>query len=394
MTERVALLGSTGSVGQNTLAVVRRHPGRFRVEALTAYRDTGRMLEQCLEFRPRQVVMVDPDAARRLAALLAEQAPGIEVLAGAESLERVVGEVECVVCAIVGAAGLPSTLAAVRAGAKVLIANKEPLVMLGPAIMRLARRHGAVILPLDSEHNAIFQCLPTAMQQVLGEAGTDERCGVRRLLLTGSGGPFRQRDPATFPSVTPEEACAHPNWSMGRKISVDSATMMNKGLELIEACSLFCVDESRIEIVVHPQSVVHSMVEFVDGSVLAQMANPDMKVPIANALAWPDRIDSGADRLDLLSAAQFEFEAPDHARFPALGMARDVARTGGTAPAVLNAANEVAVQAFLDGGIGFDRIPELAAAALDHLPVDSAPELETVLAADRAARDFCRRRIS
>ena len=393
MTERVALLGSTGSVGLNTLEVVRRHPGRFRITALTARSDTAGMLEQCLEFRPEQAVMVDADAALALRTMLAEQDPGIEVLSGVECLEQVVQEADCVVCAIVGAAGLASTLAAVRAGARVLIANKEPLVMLGPAIMGLARRHGAVILPLDSEHNAIFQCLPSSMQQVLGESGMDGRYGVRRLLLTGSGGPFRQRDPATFATVTPEEACAHPNWSMGRKISVDSATMMNKGLELIEACSLFSMDESSIEIVVHPQSVVHSMVEFVDGSVLAQMANPDMKVPIANALAWPDRIESGAAWLDLLECARFEFEAPDHARFPALGLAREVARTGGTAPAVFNAANEVAVQAFLDGEIAFDRITELVTDALGQLPMENTLELETVLAADGAAREYCARRI-
>ncbi len=393
MTERVALLGSTGSVGLNTLEVVRRHPERFRVTALTARNDTARMLEQCLEFRPEQVVMVDAEAALALQTMLAGHDPGIEVLSGVECLEEVVREADCVVCAIVGAVGLASTMAAVRTGARVLIANKEPLVMLGPAIMELARRHDAVILPLDSEHNAIFQCLPSAMQQNLGESGMDGRYGIRRLLLTGSGGPFRQRDPATFASVTPDEACAHPNWSMGRKISVDSATMMNKGLELIEACSLFSMDETSIEIVVHPQSVVHSMVEFVDGSVLAQMANPDMKVPIANALAWPDRIESGAAWLDLLDCARFEFEAPDHTRFPSLGLAREVARIGGTAPAVFNAANEVAVQAFLAGEIGFDRITELVADTLDQLPVENTLELETVLEADGAAREFCARRI-
>lgn len=393
MTERVALLGSTGSVGLNTLEVVRRHPGRFRVTALTARSSTARMLEQCLEFRPEQVVMVDAEAALALRTMLAEHDSNIEVLSGGESLERVVGDADCVVCAIVGAVGLASTMAAVRAGARVLIANKEPLVMLGPAIMGLARRHGAVILPLDSEHNAIFQCLPSAMQQVLGESGMDGRYGIRRLLLTGSGGPFRQRDPATLASVTPDEACAHPNWDMGRKISVDSATMMNKGLELIEACSLFSMDESSIEIVVHPQSVVHSMVEFVDGSVLAQMANPDMKVPIANALAWPDRIESGAAWLDLPDCARFDFEAPDHARFPSLGLAREVARTGGTAPAMLNAANEVAVEAFLAGEVGFDRITELVAGTLDQLPVENTLELETVLEADRAARASCALRI-
>ncbi len=351
------------------------------------------MLAQCLEFQPQCVVMTDPEAARRLQLELADHEVACEVLSGAASLEQVVTEADCVVCAIVGAVGLPSTLAAVRSGARVLIANKEPLVMLGPVIMRLAQEHGAVILPLDSEHNAIFQCLPAAVQGALGRTNLVTGCGVRRLLLTGSGGPFRQRDVVTFAAVTVEEACHHPNWDMGRKISVDSATMMNKALELIEACALFSLEESRIEIVVHPQSVIHSMVEFVDGSILAQMANPDMKVPIANALAWPDRFESGAAPLDLLAAAQLDFESPDYVRFPALALARDVARCGGTAPAVFNAANEVAVQAFLDRRIGFDRIPELVTAALDDVPLESHLELDTVLAADRVAREFCVRRI-
>lgn len=394
MTERIVVLGSTGSVGLNTLEVVRNHPDRFRITALTARADVDGMLRQCREFRPSRVVMCDPRAALRLRTLLADENLAVEVLGGADSLDEVARDGDCVVCAIVGAAGLSSTLAAVAAGARVLVANKEPLVMLGPSIMALARRSGAVLLPLDSEHNAIFQCLPGAMQSSLGNPGQADDHGIRRLLLTGSGGPFRQRDPATFASVTPEQACAHPNWRMGRKISVDSATMMNKGLELVEACALFAMDESRIDIVIHPQSVVHSMVEFVDGSVLAQMANPDMKVPIANALAWPHRIESGAAPLDLVAAARFDFEAPDHERFPAIALSRQAARSGGTAPAILNAANEVAVQAFLDGVVGFHRIPELAAATLDKHPVDATLELGAVLAADAAARAICQKLVS
>ncbi len=394
MTTRVILLGSTGSVGRHTLEVVRRHPDRFRVGALAAQSAVGPMLRQILEFHPPQVAMTDPEAAHRLRIRVAEQGVDCEVIDGVDSLERLVGDADCVVCAIVGAEGLASTLAAVRSGAKVLIANKEPLVMLGPAIMQLARQHGALILPLDSEHNAIFQCLPLAMQSTLGQAASPAQGGIRQLLLTGSGGPFRQRDRRTLAQVTVEEACRHPNWKMGRKISVDSATMMNKALELIEACALFSLEESRIEIVVHPQSVVHSMVEFIDGAVLAQMANPDMKVPIAHALAWPERIESGAARLDFAELGQLDFEAPDHARFPCLNLAREVARKGGTAPCVFNAANEIAVQAFLDRQIGFDRIPELAEAALDHISLEPTWELEAVLAADRATRDFCAGRIT
>ncbi len=393
MTMRVAILGSTGSVGLNTLEVVRRHPDRYQVAALSAFRDCDALLAQCREFHPKRVVMVDKTAALKLRTLLADAGVTVEVLTGPDALDQLALDVDTVVCAIVGAAGLASTLAAVRAGRRVLIANKEPLVMLGDSIMRQAREAGAVILPVDSEHNAIFQCLPAGMQGALGEPGAGDRLGVRRLILTGSGGPFRERDPATFPSVTPDQACAHPNWRMGRKISVDSATMMNKGLELIEACALFSLDESRIDIVVHPQSVVHSLVEYVDGSVLAQMANPDMKVPIASALAWPERIDSGATPLDLLAAARFDFEAPDHDRFPALDLARAAARAGGTAPALLNAANEVSVAAFLAREIGFHRIAELNAEVMDKLPVDGTLELDAVLVADDRARSTCRQLI-
>ena len=389
MKERVAILGSTGSIGVNTLSVVREHPDRFCIVALTANRDSETMLTQCREFRPSRVVMVDGTAALRLRTMLADEGLDVEVLSGVEALDNVVRDVDSVVCAIVGAAGLPSTLSAVSVGARVLIANKEPLVMLGGMIMQLARRHQATILPLDSEHNAIFQCLPAGMQSALGDEGQSAYHGIRRLILTGSGGPFRQRDPSTFPMVTVEQACAHPNWRMGPKISVDSATMMNKGLELIEACALFSMGESSVDIVIHPQSVVHSIVEYIDGSMLAQMANPDMRVPIANALSWPERIGSGAEPLDLLAASRFDFEAPDSERFPALDLAREAARTGGTAPALLNAANEIAVAAFLAREIGFHQITDLVAATMDKLPVEGTLCLESSMQADTLARETC-----
>jgi len=395
VTERIAILGSTGSVGCNTLDVVRMHPDRYRVAALSAQGNDALMLEQCLEFAPERVVMVDPAAASRLRAALQEHGLEIDVQCGASRLDALVDDdIATVVCAIVGAAGLRSTLAAVRAGMRVLVANKEPLVMLGRFIMDLAIRHGATILPLDSEHNAIFQCLPMGWQETLGVAGSHHHYGVRRLLLTGSGGPFRETASADLDAVTPDQACNHPNWNMGRKISVDSATMMNKGLELIEACELFALDESAIEIVVHPQSVVHSMVEYVDGSVLAQMAVPDMRVPIASALAWPARVQSGVQPLDLFTSNRFDFMPPDPDRFPALSLARDAARHGGSAPCILNAANEVAVDAFLNERIGFRRITELVAATLEKIPASPDIDLETALAHDADARRVCEGLIS
>ncbi len=390
MTDSVAILGSTGSVGASTLEVIRLNPDRYQVNALAASSNTQLMLEQCIEFRPARVVMVDQAAAIRLRTMLTAHGLEIDVQSGAGSLESLITPASnTVVCAIVGAAGLSSTLAAVRAGARVLIANKEPLVMLGQYIMDLARRHEAEILPLDSEHNAIFQCLPGGWQQTLGARGGKERYGIRRLILTGSGGPFRTFDLEQLEHVTPEQACAHPNWKMGRKISVDSATMMNKGLELIEACGLFGLNEQDIDIVIHPQSVVHSMVEYVDGSILAQISNPDMKVPIANALGWPQRVDSGAESLNLFTAGRFDFEPPDYDKFSALKLARDAAKSGGTAPALLNAANEVAVQAFLNGEITFTRITQLVAETMDKIPITSDINLATALEADRAARQFC-----
>ena len=390
MTDSVVILGSTGSVGVNTLEVIRLHPDRYRVAALAAHSNTQLMLEQCLQFRPQSVVMVDQAAAIRLRTMLTAHKLEIDVQSGANSLEGLItSAVDTVVCAIVGAVGLASTLAAVRAGARVLIANKEPVVMLGRYIMDLARMHDAIILPLDSEHNAIFQCLPERWQESLGSVGGKERYGVRRLILTGSGGPFRTLDAAQLEHVTPDQACAHPNWKMGRKISVDSATMMNKGLELIEACELFGLEEKDIDIVVHPQSVVHSMVEYVDGSVLAQMANPDMKVPIANALGWPRRVDSGAESLNLFAAGRFDFEPPDYERFPALRLARTAAQQGGTEPAIMNAANEVAVRAFLQGEVPFTRIMELVTETMDKVAVSGELDLEIALAADKEARQTC-----
>lgn len=381
-------MGSTGSVGVSTLDVIRHHPEKFRVAALSANNNVDLMLRQCQEFQPERVVMVDHSAASELETALRDIELPIEVSAGSSQLDLLIGEdTDSVVCAIVGAAGLSSTLSAIRQGCKVLIANKEPLVMLGPTLVELARENDAVILPLDSEHNAIFQCLPGNWQSGLGDQNSHIRFGVRRLLLTGSGGPFRNVDAETFPMITADQACAHPNWDMGRKISVDSATLMNKGLELIEACALFSLDEKLIDVVIHPQSVVHSMVEYVDGSVLAQMANPDMKVPIANALGWPHRIESGVSSLDLFSANHFDFEPPDENKFPALPLAREVARTGGDAPATLNAANEVAVAAFLNEEIRFDQITEIVLNVLNQTEFEQGVSLESVVASDQRTRE-------
>ena len=342
--------------------------------------------------------MSDEGAASELGQLLADKGSPTKVLAGKSALSEVaqLDQVDAVMAGIVGAVGLLPTLAAVKAGKRVLIANKEPLVMLGQVFVEEAKNSGAVLLPIDSEHNAIFQCLPAAVQQATAKPVEHELSdyGVLRLLLTGSGGPFLTMDQAKFSSITPDQACTHPNWVMGRKISVDSATMMNKGLELIEACALFSTAPEQIDIVVHPQSVIHSMVEYADGSLLAQLGNPDMRTPIAHALAWPDRIEAGVERLDLLQLAALEFQPPDMLRFPALALARTAAETGGTLPAILNAGNEVAVQAFLDGEIRFDQIIRLVdetMQAVDHEPDQS---LENVLIADKLARDFAVSRLA
>lgn len=378
----VAVLGSTGSIGVSTLDVLSRHPKSYRVVALTANRDVPGMLAQVRAFSPEYVVMADHQAASELKRQLGA-ACTTRVLAGNDGLEQVAAldEVDYVMAAIVGAAGLLPVLAAVRAGKRVLLANKEALVVAGELFMAEVRRHGATLLPIDSEHNALFQCMPGDYAEGLGSVG------ISRLLLTASGGPFRETPLAALASVTPEQACAHPNWEMGRKISVDSATMMNKGLELVEACWLFAARPEQIQVVVHPQSVIHSLVEYVDGSVLAQMGNPDMRTPIAHALAWPDRIESGVNRLDLFEVARLDFQPPDLQRFPCLRLAREAITMAPQAPAVLNAANEVAVAAFLDGRLSFTGISRVNGDVLEALgQTGSADTLEELLALDTEAR--------
>ena len=369
----LAILGATGSIGKSTLDVVARHPGRFGVFALTAHGSAEALLALCRVHRPQFAVLSGAAENKDLAERF--RAAGSELLFGRAALEEVVSDSRCttVMAAIVGAAGLPSTLAAVRAGKRVLLANKEALVMAGPLVMGEARRFGAEILPVDSEHNAVFQCL-------------SDRKAVQRILLTASGGPFRAAAIETLESVTPAQACAHPNWVMGRKISVDSATMMNKGLEVIEARWLFDVAAERIEVLIHPQSIVHSLVEYVDGSVIAQMSNPDMRVPIAHALGYPGRIISGARPLDLAILKSLTFERPDQRRFPCLELAYAALRGGGTAPAILNAANEVAVEAFLAGRLPFTGIARVIRETVDQVDSRSADELPAILAADGDAR--------
>jgi 1-deoxy-D-xylulose-5-phosphate reductoisomerase len=382
MMRTLTLLGATGSIGASTLDVVARHPQRFRVAALAANRDWEKLAALCRTHRPAYAAMLDVAAARALAQALAADGLSTRVLDGPEGLAFVAAlpEVDTVLAAIVGAAGLAPTLAAARAGKRILLANKEALVIGGPLFMRAVEEGGAVLLPIDSEHNAIFQCLPAGYDRVPG------RAGVRRLLLTASGGPFRTRALADLPHVTPDEACAHPNWKMGRKISVDSATMMNKGLEVIEAHWLFGVPAEAIKVVIHPQSVIHSLVEYVDGSVLAELGHPDMRTPIAQALALPDRIESGVPPLELAKLAGLAFEEPDASRFPALPLAFAALAAGGTAPAILNAANEVAVAAFLDRAIRFTDIAAICAATLDRLPARPAASFDDALAADAEAR--------
>ena len=385
----IAVLGSTGSIGVSTLDVIARHPGRFRAIALTAHRNVSRMAAQCRQFRPLYAVMVDRGSAEQLRDALADMADPPEVLDGPSALETVAEapEVDYVMAAIVGAAGLMSTLAAARAGKRVLLANKEALVVAGAIVMKAATDHGAILLPIDSEHNAIFQCLPANHADGLPQTG------VERILLTASGGPFRDMPAGQLVDVTPAQACAHPNWSMGRKISVDSATMMNKGLEIIEACWLFDTSPDRIQVVVHPQSVIHSMVQYTDGSVLAQLGNPDMRTPIAHALAWPERMQSGVDPLDIFAIARLDFEPPAPERFPCLRLAYRAAADGGTAPAVLNAANEVAVAAFLEGRIGFTTIGRIVEHTMDALPPEpvDGDGLDHVLEIDARARSFAER---
>ena len=388
MRHNLTVLGATGTIGVNTLDVVSRHPDKFRVIALTGQNQIDKLAQQCRQFRPRYAVVLDDDKAGALRALLA--GGETEVLAGLEALEFVsaLPEVDSVMAAIVGAAGLRPALAAARAGKRVLLANKETLVMAGRFFMEAVKEHGATLLPIDSEHNAVFQSMPA------GYDGNPSAPGVRRILLTASGGPFRTRELATLKDITPEEAVAHPNWVMGRKISVDSATMMNKGLEVIEARWLFNARPDQIEVVIHPQSIIHSMVEYLDGSVLAQLSNPDMRTPIAHSLAYPERVEAGVNWLDLARIGTLTFENPDLRRFPCLGLAYQALAAGGAAPAILNAANEEAVAAFLDRRIPYLSIAATLDGVLQRLSGQPADSLDDLMAADGLARVAARELIA
>lgn len=389
--KNLTILGSTGSIGVNTLDVVRRHRHRYRVIALCAHQQIDRLFEQCQEFQPRYAVVADAERASVLSARLAGAGMATDVAYGPQALIEMatLADVDMVMAAIVGAAGLPPTLAAAAVGKKILLANKEALVMAGSLFMRTVREQRATLLPIDSEHNAIFQSLP------IDYAANPLENGVLGLLLTASGGPFRTLAANELENVTPEQACAHPNWVMGRKISVDSATLMNKGLELIEAHWLFSVAAEKIQVLLHPQSVIHSLVQYVDGSVIAELGNPDMRTPIAHALAYPQRINAGVAALDLCKVATLTFEPPDEQRFPCLRLAYQALEQGGSAPAILNAANEVAVQSFLDRRIRFTAIPRVIAEALEHLSAPTEPDtLADVLAVDRQARELAERFIT
>jgi len=384
---QITILGATGSIGLSTLDVIARHPGRYQAFALTAFNRIAELRELCRLHRPRYAVVASSDQARVLQDQLISDDLQTRVLVGEGGLSEVAAhpETDVVMAAIVGAAGLRPTLSAVQADKRVLLANKEALVMSGALFMQALRKSRAVLLPIDSEHNAIFQCLPGDYAQGLASVG------VRRILLTASGGPFREWPLEQLADVSVEQACTHPNWSMGRKISVDSASMMNKGLELIEACWLFDARPDQVEVMIHPQSVIHSMVDYVDGSVLAQLGNPDMRTPIAHALAWPERIDSGVSALDLVRIGRLDFHAPDEQRFPCLHMARQAAQNGGTAPAMLNAANEVAVDAFLKGRIRFTEIASIIEDVLSREAAVAVHCLGDVLDADAQARKLASR---
>ncbi|POB00511.1 1-deoxy-D-xylulose-5-phosphate reductoisomerase [Chromobacterium sinusclupearum] len=386
----IAVLGATGSVGCSTLDVIARHPERYRVVALTAHRQLDKLFEQASRFHPDYLVVADAESAAQLRLRLADAGLAGEVLFGAQALEQVavLPEVDAVMAAIVGAAGLPSALAAARAGKRILLANKESLVVAGRLFMDAVHGSGASLLPVDSEHSAIFQSLPA------GYAGQPDVAGVRKIILTASGGPFRGKSAAELLDVSPDDACRHPNWSMGRKISVDSATLMNKGLEVIEARWLFNVPPSRIDVVVHPQSVIHSMVQYRDGSVMAQLGSPDMRTPIACALSWPERIEAGVESLDFFALGDLTFEKPDMRRFPCLQLAFDALESGGDAPAVLNAANEVAVAAFLEGRIRFIDIPRIVADTLSGVPAAASDSLAGLLARDAEARRYAEQRVA
>ena len=379
--KQITILGATGSIGISTLDVIDRHSRAYNIFALTGNKKIPLLAEQCAKFNPKYAVVMDAEAARELVNLLTQNHVSTEVLVGTDALASVSSheDVDIVMAAIVGSAGLIPTLAAANAGKKVLLANKESLVMAGNLLMQAVDKSGATLLPIDSEHNAIFQCLPRDIKNL-------SKGGVSKLLLSASGGPFRGWSLGEMDEVTREQACAHPNWSMGKKISVDSATLMNKGLELIEACWLFDVPHDQIDIVVHPQSIIHSLVQYVDGSVLAQLGNPDMRTPIAHALAWPKRINSGVSDLNLAEIAKLDFEEPDLVNFPCLGLAYEAARLGLDAPVVLNASNEVAVQAFLDGRIGFTQIAEVVADTMARAIFKEPDSLSGVQESDKEAR--------
>lgn len=380
----ISILGSTGSIGLSTLDVLSKHADKYELIAITANTYVDRFVQQCIQWQPRFAVMADESSADRLRSILSNKAPDVEVLAGQAGLIKVASlpESDYVMAAIVGAAGLLSTLAAARAGKRILLANKESLVMSGKLFMDTVCENKAELLPIDSEHNALFQCMPAGFRRGLLQSG------VTRILITASGGPFRSTNVADLDNVTPEQACAHPNWAMGKKISVDSATMMNKGMEVIEACWLFNASPDQIQVVLHPQSVIHSLVEYADGSVLAQLGNPDMRIPIAHALAWPDRMASGVKPLDLIDIARLDFGAVDLQRFPCLRLAAEAMSVGGTATTILNAANEVAVSGFLGGRIKFTDIARVVEDALTNLEAVSANNLEVIMDADRMARNY------
>lgn len=385
----ICILGATGSIGVNTLDVAARHPDKYKIVALSANSQVDRLVEQCEQYQPAYAVIADETAVDDLAGKLKSKKLSTIVLSGVEGLEKIASlpEVDFVMAAIVGAAGLKPTLAAARAGKRILLANKEALVMSGQIFMDEVKKNNAELLPIDSEHNAIFQCMPDDYEKGLAESG------ITKILLTGSGGPFRTKDKSELESVTPDQACAHPNWSMGRKISVDSATMMNKGLEIIEACWLFNTNPDHIQVVVHPQSVIHSMVQYSDGSVLAQLGQPDMRTPIAHCLSWPERIESGVEKLDLFDVAKLEFEKPDYERFPCLRLAEEAIKKGGTAPAILNAANEVAVASFLDEKLKFTDIAFIVEQTLNNVASREAVSLNEILEDDLAAREQARKLI-
>ena len=388
--QSITILGATGSIGLSTLDVIPRHPDRYSVYALSAFNKVEELAVLCARFHPRQAVVGSADAAAKLAPLLRNAGLKTEISYGDAALCAIAAASDCttVMAAIVGAAGLPPSIAAARAGKKILLANKEALVMSGQLFMDAVAQNGATLLPIDSEHNAIFQCLPLDYRR------EPSAHGIRKILLTASGGPFLDRAVETLDHVTPEQAVAHPNWSMGRKISVDSATMMNKGLEVIEAHWLFGATPAQIDVVIHPQSVIHSMVSYVDGSVLAQLGNPDMRTPIAHALAYPERIDSGVAPIDLAQIGRLDFRRPDFQQFPCLKLAFDALEAGGSAAALMNAANEIAVDAFLERQIGFRQINQVIANVMSSLPADAVDNLDDLLEQDRRARSLARSLLS